>query len=92
MIILLFHYIFGGVRMAYNLYDLGIKGSEIKRRLDLLSEINGVLDGGLATEADIRKFIEDYDDILKKYMSEHYIQLPEQQIIYLDAGTVTDYI
>lgn len=74
--------------MAYNLYNLGIKGDEIKRRLNLLSEING----GLVTEADVIDFIEDYEVDLKQYMSEHYVQLPEQQIVYLDAGTITDYI
>jgi hypothetical protein len=51
-----------------------------------------VSDGGLVTEADIIDFIEDYEVVLKQYMVEHYIPLPELPVVYLDAGIVTDYI
>lgn len=42
--------------MAYNFYNVGIMGEEIKRRLNLLANINGRAenengDGGVATQA-----------------------------------------
>lgn len=43
--------------MAYNLYDLGVKGSEVKRRLDLLKSISD--DDGVAKNNDLKKVQED---------------------------------
>lgn len=42
--------------MAYNFFDLGIKGSEIKRRLDLLRDITN--DDCIVIKSDLEKAIE----------------------------------
>lgn len=43
--------------MAYNFYDLGIKGNEVKRRLELLKDIGS--DNGVASQNELNEVIND---------------------------------
>jgi hypothetical protein len=43
--------------VAYNLYDLGIKGNEIKRRLNLLKDVSD--NAGVATNSALQKASQD---------------------------------
>lgn len=47
--------------MAYNLYDLRIKGPEVKRRLDLLAGING--DNSVATKNELNEVVDNVESL-----------------------------
>ena len=71
--------------MAYNYYDLGIKGGEVKRRLDLLKDID--VENPIATEttvnnaiAPINKSIDTINEKIKDFDNEP-----------IDAGRIIDY-
>lgn len=63
--------------MAYNFYNVGIMGEEIKRRLNLLARIDETTDGGVATQ----EFVN--DTIRLKINLQ-----PELKMAYFDTGVV----
>lgn len=70
--------------MAYNLYDLGIPGKEIKRRLNMLGGIENDVNDAIAvaiTKLDDKIQIDIINALNVK-----------GQISYIDAGTVTDLV
>lgn len=70
--------------MAYNLYDLGIPGKEIKRRLNMLGGIENDVNDAIAvaiTKLDDKIQIDIINALNVK-----------EQISYIDAGTVTDLV
>ena len=70
--------------MAYNLYDLGIPGKEIKRRLNMLGGIENDVNDAIAvaiTKLDGKIQIDIINALNVK-----------GQISYIDAGTVTDLV
>lgn len=68
----------GVAHMDYKLFDLGINGQEVKRRLNMLKDItNG---DQVATE----------DFVNEQVMSS--LNVNEENIAYLDAGKITDLI
>ena len=70
--------------MAYNLYDLGIPGKEIKRRLNMLGGIEKDVNDAIAvaiTKLDDKIQIDIINALNVK-----------EQISYIDAGTVTDLV
>lgn len=70
--------------MAYNLYDLGIPGKEIKRRLNMLGGIENDVNDAIAVA------ITKLDD--KIQMDIINALNVKGQISYIDAGTVTDLV
>lgn len=60
--------------MAYNLYNLGLSGEEIKRRLLLLE--------GLQTVASIQQV----QELINKYIHTD----ANTNIIYIDSGTIAE--
>lgn len=73
--------------MAYNFYNVGIMGEEIKRRLNLLANINGRAendngDGGVATQASVNKAIQSAINL-------DNVQ-PGLKVAYFDTGVVSE--
>lgn len=67
--------------MAYNFFDLGIKGSEVKRRLDLLKSIS--ITDPIAVKSDLDKVSGDLMDALEEMLKDFSGNI--------DAGYITDY-
>ena len=64
--------------MAYNFYNVGIMGEEIKRRLNLLAGINGMTDGGVATQKLVNESIQSAINLRS-----------DLNVAYLDTGVVS---
>ena len=87
--------------MAYNFYNLGITGTEIKRRLDMLDGIAGVDENNQKITVantkqinDIIKMIgETKTELENKIETDIIIALNiKNEISHIDAGIVTDLI
>lgn len=64
--------------MAYNFYNVGIMGEEIKRRLNLLAGINGMTDGGVATQKLVNESIRSAINLRS-----------DLNVAYLDTGVIS---
>jgi hypothetical protein len=73
--------------VAYNLYDLQIKGDEVKKRLDLLAQISisGDMVAPYSDLQSLRDALSDLQELISGIVD------ADKKIVYLNSGSISDY-